>query len=187
MPDFAKGKVYCIRNAKDNDKIVYVGSTTQDLSARMAQHRKTIVKHPDWKIYKLMTDVGVEHFYIELLVDFPCDRREQLFAEEGRQIRLYKTQLDGANQTVPGRSKNESDHLYYEANKEKLKEYQRTYRAENPDKVSARNKTYRDRQNPDETKAYNKTYYLQHKEAMNAASKAYRDRKKAELAAANTS
>ena len=40
MPDYSKGKVY--RILQDNDKTVYIGSTTQPLSARLAQHRKGI-------------------------------------------------------------------------------------------------------------------------------------------------
>ena len=35
--DFKNGKIYCIRNTIDDD--IYVGSTCQPLSKRMAKHR----------------------------------------------------------------------------------------------------------------------------------------------------
>ena len=106
-PNFANGKVYCIRNRNDGDKIVYVGSTTRPLSERMADHRKSIKRSPELKIYKLMGEVGVEHFHIELLVDFPCERKEQLLKAEGEQIRKHNTVLNGYNTQIAGRSQQE--------------------------------------------------------------------------------
>ena len=35
--DYSKGQIYCIRNSDTND--IYIGSTCQSLSQRMAQHR----------------------------------------------------------------------------------------------------------------------------------------------------
>ncbi|MFN9909734.1 MAG: GIY-YIG nuclease family protein [bacterium] len=41
MPDYLQGKIYTIRCKTDNT-LIYVGSTTQSLSMRMAGHRKEI-------------------------------------------------------------------------------------------------------------------------------------------------
>jgi predicted GIY-YIG superfamily endonuclease len=38
--DYKNGKIYCIRNKINDD--VYIGSTTQPLSQRMAKHRSEI-------------------------------------------------------------------------------------------------------------------------------------------------
>ena len=54
-------------------------------------------------MYKLMVDVGVEHFHIELLVDFPCERKEQLLVEEGRHIRMLNPKCNRA--AIAGRTK----------------------------------------------------------------------------------
>ena len=102
MPDYQKGKVY--RILQDGTKTVYIGSTTQELSARMGQHRKGLVNYPNMKLYKLMAEVGVDRFTIELIVDVPCDRREILNRAEGEQIRLHGTITDGCNQNVAGRN-----------------------------------------------------------------------------------
>ena len=105
MPDYQKGKVY--RILQDNEKTVYIGSTTQELSARMGQHRKGLKYWPNLKLYKLMAEVGVDRFSIELIVDVPCDRREILNRAEGEQIRLHGTIIAGANQVLPGRTQAE--------------------------------------------------------------------------------
>ena len=81
-PNYQDGKVYCIRNAARGDKIEYIGSTVRPLSERMADHRKAIKHRPHYKLYQLMAREGVEHFYIELIHNFPCANVEMLNAEE---------------------------------------------------------------------------------------------------------
>ena len=200
MPvDYANGKIYCIRNSASNDDIVYVGSTAQPLSARMSQHRKTIVRHPEWKLYKLMAEVGVEHFHIELISDFPCERREQLHAEEGRHIRMHQTVTNGCNMLLTGRGKKEyyeantekiaayrkaynetnNERLkgqtkdYYVANKEKLKEQMKTYREANKEKIAAINATYY-KTNKEKIEANHEAYYVANKEEITAYKKAWK-------------
>ena len=36
--DYSQGKIYCIRNTISDE--IYIGSTCQSLSQRMAQHRR---------------------------------------------------------------------------------------------------------------------------------------------------
>lgn len=102
MPDFSQGKVY--RILQDGLKTVYIGSTTQTLSARMAGHRKGLKQWPNYKLYKLISEVGIEHFSIELVVDCPCDRREILNRAEGEQIRIHNTITNGCNSQLAGRT-----------------------------------------------------------------------------------
>jgi len=121
MPDYQQGKVY--RILQDGVKTVYIGSTCQTLSARMGQHRKGPEVFPNLKLYKLMAEVGVDRFSIELIVDCPCDRREILNRAEGEQIRLHGTIAEGGNTNVAGRTSAE----YYQSPEVKAKkaEYQR--------------------------------------------------------------
>jgi len=102
MPNYQEGKVY--RILQDGVKTVYIGSTCQTLSQRMAGHRKGVKQTPTHKLYKLMAEVGIEHFSIELIVDCPCDRREILNRAEGEQIRLHGTIADGCNKKLAGRT-----------------------------------------------------------------------------------
>ena len=209
--DYANGKVYCIRNSKDIDKMVYIGSTCQPLSARMAQHRKGIVHYPNSKIYKLMGEVGIEHFHIELLADFPCQRRDQLEAEEGRYMRLYKMLDEGCNMQIAGqtredilywREKNKGKHsatnkAWYEANKAAICAQVRAYRDANKEECAARDKkkyesnkvmiAARSKKHYEETKEVSiarvKAYREANKEACAARCKAYREANKVEIAA----
>ena len=85
--DYKNGKIYQVLNHKTND--VYVGSTCQPLSKRMARHRYSLnqTKPHQFKIYQTMRELGVENFYIELIENFPCDTVEELRAREGHYIR----------------------------------------------------------------------------------------------------
>ena len=110
MPrSYANGKIYCIRNRAAGDSIVYVGSTTQALCERMSQHRSDMGR-TNMKIHRLMGDVGVDNFHIELINDFGCERRDQLLAEEGRHIRELRPEC---NANIAGRTDQEyqRDHL----------------------------------------------------------------------------
>ena len=62
--DYKNGKIYCIRNTIDDN--IYVGSTTQALSKRMARHRQH-AKCKDsnhFAFYSKVNEIGIEHFYI---------------------------------------------------------------------------------------------------------------------------
>ena len=60
MPDYSKGKIYKVLN-NINDEI-YVGSTVETLSVRMAKHRHTMKRQPQFKLYEHMNKLGVENF-----------------------------------------------------------------------------------------------------------------------------
>jgi len=121
--DYKSGKIYCIRNFINEE--IYVGSTTQPLSKRMAWHRRDrnlniMAKRP---LYKLMGEIGVEHFYIELIEEYPCDNKDQLRAREGFYIRKQGT----LNKVIIGRTKKE----YTEDTKEQRHQYDKERRQNN--------------------------------------------------------
>ena len=113
--DYSKAKIYKILNNVSDD--VYIGSTCQTLSMRMAGHRRSITgkgkKH--YKLYSKMLDLGEENFYIELIKETPCENAEQLRAIEGEYIRQYGT----LNTRIEGRTKKQ----YVQDTKEKKSEY----------------------------------------------------------------
>ena len=160
MPDYSQGKVY--RILQDNEKTVDIGSTTQPLSGRMAQHRKGIIAYPDRKLYKLMGDIGVDHFRIELIADVCCERGEQLRAEEGRLIRLHKTAEEGANHNMAGRSRSETQKAYKETHPEIVKTLEAAYKTAHKDELKARYNAY-DEAHREERKVYARVYYLRKK------------------------
>ena len=129
MNKYENGKIYQISNTINDD--VYIGSTTQALNQRMAKHRYDC-KKKSCKIYKVMNELGIDNFYIELIEDFPCERKEQLLAREGQVIRERGT-LNGviANRTWSEwvddnrESYNEKRREYYKTHTEQLKANQK--------------------------------------------------------------
>ena len=85
MVDYSKAKIYQVLNNVSDD--VYIGATCQPLSVRMAGHRvfRTYEKARNYKLYRKMNEIGVEHFYIELLKETPCEN-----TVESNRRRLYK-------------------------------------------------------------------------------------------------
>ena len=156
--DYKNGKIYCIRN-HINDKI-YVGSTCQSLSKRMAYHRQDCMKSNRYNtlIYKMMSDLGRDNFYIELIEEYPCENSNQLTRREGELMRDLKASL---NQVIAGRTPEEykknnyekikktkaiSDKKYAEKNKERIKEYQNNYYLKNRQKFLENVKNYTEEQ-----------------------------------------
>ena len=77
--DYANGKIYAIYNNID-PSLIYVGSTCQSLSKGLSKHRREVNSRKSQTIplYVKMRESGKEHFYIELLEEYPCNNSEQL-------------------------------------------------------------------------------------------------------------
>ena len=174
-PNYQNGKVYCVRNNAENDVIVYVGSTVRPLSERMGEHRKHANTNPEGLLHALMADVGISHFHIELLIDFPCERKEQLLAEEGRQIRLAQPPC---NIRIAGRNMKE----WYDENKTALIEKQKAYYVANKETVNAKKKE-RYAANKEEILAKNREYRSGNKEKIAQINKAYHGAHRLEILA----
>ena len=139
MPDYKLSKIYAIRSHQTDQ--IYIGSTTNSLSKRMAQHnydfKKTHISSCELMKY--------EDAYIELIELFPCNTREELNKKEGEHIRANNC----VNKKIAGRIekewretvkhiKKDYDKQYAEINKDKLKEYRKI----NKDRI---NQTQRER------------------------------------------
>ena len=117
--NYQNGKVYCIKNSVSSD--IYVGSTTQPLSKRMAKHRASLNCQKCWnyKLYQKMREIGKEHFYIELIEKYECNDVEELRKKEGEWIRSIGT----LNGLVAGRTSHE---CYYEKRDERIEHQKNT-------------------------------------------------------------
>ena len=127
MPNYATGKIYKILNSVDDH--VYVGSTINTLSRRMAQHRANM-KTRTCNMYNHMNVLGHAEFYIELIENYPCDSKEELLAKEGKWIR----QIGTLNKQIAGRSQQQ----YYDDNKDQIAQKIKDFRADNPEEVRAK-------------------------------------------------
>ena len=148
--NYQNGKIYCIRNYVDDD--IYIGSTCQPLSKRMAWHRKTYQqdKVKNRPIYKKMNEIGIDQFYIELIEDYHCETVEQLRRREGELIRENKPVL---NKDIAGRTIKE----WGLDNFEKRQVINKRYRENNETKIKQRKKdTYEKRKTEINEKARQK-------------------------------
>ena len=137
MPNYQDGKIYTIRNYTDNE-MIYVGSTTETLSQRLAKHRSACKYDKKCSLYSHIADNDWSNWYIELYENYPCNNRVELDKKEGEVIRLIGT----INKKIAGRTGAEyyMDNLikikkYYEENVDKVKEYKKKYYENNKEKI----------------------------------------------------
>ena len=149
MPNYQNGKIYKITGGG----LTYIGSTTQSLSKRLAEHRndyKTCEKTGEKT--KITSFYILEHisYEITLVEDYPCGRKEQLNMRE----RYFIENTNCVNKVIPMRTRQE----YLEANKDKISLIRQEYNENNKDKI--------------------KQYYADNKEAIRAKQQVYEDNNK---------
>ena len=118
MPNYNNSKIYKIINTVNDD--LYVGSTVQKLSMRFAEHRRSIRRYPNIKLYKEMAELGIEHFKIILLEPFACNSKEELIAREQYHTDLLKPSLN-SNKACTNLDKDEYSRNYYIENRDKIR------------------------------------------------------------------
>jgi flagellar biosynthesis component FlhA len=126
---YHQAKIYKITDI--NYTKMYIGSTTQPLCKRFADHKKTYIRNQ----YKssssiIFQEFGIENVKIELIAEVKCENKDQLLQIEGKHIRENKC----VNKNVAGRTQKEYDQL--PERKQKRKEY----REKNKEKEEAKNK-----------------------------------------------
>ena len=132
--DYSKAKIYQIINDVSDD--IYIGSTCQPLSKRMAEHRTSMRSKRDSHIkrYQKMEEIGVEHFIIELIEETPCENIEQLRAIEGKYIRKLGTK----NSQVAGRTSSD----FCKEFKERYYPQKKIYKENNRERINEKSKDY---------------------------------------------
>lgn len=149
MPDYSKGKIYKIVVDTDEEYKPYVGSTCQELSQRMTDHRS---KYKNWKngggymkSFKLFDEFGVDKCKIILLEEYSCENNNQLRAKE----REWFDKIECCNKIRPHRTDEEivvqrkkCGFEYYQKNCEKIKIKVAEYREKNKEKINIHMKEY---------------------------------------------
>ena len=135
---YENGKVYAVRNDLTND--VYIGSTVMSLSRRMVQHRSDAKKRPDiMPLTRKMHQIGIDHFYIELVEEYPCKNKEYLNKREGELIRELATINKRVEQRTPTEIA-EQRREYRETHHEHILEWRREWRENNREKLREQNR-----------------------------------------------
>ena len=132
MPNYNNGKIYSIRSYQTDD--IYIGSTTQDLCVRMADHRKKYKSFLQGK-YNYVSSFDIikrGDAYIELIQEIPCNNILELRKYEGNYIR----NMDCINKIIPGRTKKQ----WEKDNFERRQKYKKDRYYKNKYKISEKNK-----------------------------------------------
>ena len=170
MPNYQNSKIYKIISPSNPD-LIYYGATTQNLSMRMAGHRRNTSASKEILCY--------EDAIILLVENYPCNSKEELFKKEGE----YILNNNCVNKHVAGRNRKqhyednkeilkEQRKKNYENNKDKEKEYQKEYYELNKEILKEqRKKNYED--NKEKIKEYHKKYYELNKDNVKEQQKKY--------------
>jgi hypothetical protein len=167
MPNYKCAKIYKIIN--DIDDEIYIGSTTQTLDNRFKGHLKSVECNNKGKLYDLIRKYGVEHFSIELLINYPCNSVEELCKKEGEFIKIYGS----LNRIVSGRTKKE----YLIDNKKIITENKKIYYEKNKELILKKMSEYRDL-NREIIRERDRIYYNKNKEFIYEKKKEYNKKRK---------
>lgn len=165
--NYANGKIYSIRSHQTEK--YYIGSTCQTLTKRLSKHK---ANYNDWKKNGkgYITSFEILKFddaYIELLVQHPCENKDQLRKKEGESIREHKNNC--VNLVIPKRTPQE----YNVDNKEQKSEYWKSYYDKNKNELLKKHKEHYN-ENKEQIQKYTKQYRDNHQEQIQDYMKVYR-------------
>ena len=164
MLNYQDGKIYTIRNYTDNT-LIYVGSTIDTLSRRLAKHRIDCKANKSKiTLYSHIVNNDWANWYIELYEYYSCNNRTELERREGQVIREIGT----INKCIAGRTKKE----YQEENADFIKEYHKAYREDNKETISQKAKEWYE-DNKEKVSQYHKKWYKDNKEEIIQKAKEY--------------
>ncbi len=163
MPNYSNGKIYCIRSYHTN--LLYIGSTIQPLSKRLGGHRSCYKKFLEDKNRDYISSFKILElgdYYIELIENYPCKSKEELFRREGQ---IQRKTENCVNRCIAGRTSKEFKQLYYQNNKVEIKEKAREHYINNKDKKLE----------------YQKEYYINNKDKIEEYQTEYRENNREKL------
>lgn len=169
---YSKGYIYKIVNDVNDE--IYVGSSCNLMNVRMGAHRDRSKKGTS-KFYRAIQQIGIDHFKIILVEEYPCDSKAQLNAREEyhrvdlkatyNTLRCFLTEEEFIKTTAEQRA----NYYYNNGGKEKAQ----AYRVENKEIMAARDKAYNE-SHIDQQRARHKLYDDNHRDERRESAKARR-------------
>ena len=163
MPDYSNSRIYKIVDNTNGN--IYIGSTTQTLSRRLAKHRSEYQCFLENKNKNKITSFQIiqnSNYEIILLENMNCATKEQLHARE----RFYIENNVCVNKNIPTRTKKEYMKDYDEEHKQYNKEHKAKYYEKNKECFKEKSNLYYET-NKEQCKERVKQYQEQHKQEIN--------------------
>jgi hypothetical protein len=154
------GRIYKIVNSDTDD--IYIGSTKMTLKKRFEKHLGALSnsKKSNFKIYKLMKELGSNKFKIVLLEDVMVKTKEELLDKENYFIKTLNPSLNMRSSFGRDKIKRQiSNKNHYQKNKEIIIAKVKKYNAENKERIKEISKKYRE-VNKEKIKAKKKQKYI---------------------------
>ena len=154
MVNYEKGKIYKIVCNKTGN--IYIGSTCEKLSNRLAHHRRTYKYYLNsHQMYSTSFEIlKYDDYSIILIEEINCKTKEQLLARE----RFYIDSIECVNKIKPTRTNKE----WREDNKDKIKQRKQ----EKAEIIKEQMKQYR-QTHKEKIRQYNKQYKNLNKDKIN--------------------
>ena len=154
MNRYEKGKNYKITDVGYNK--CYIGSTCESLSKRMEKHRKQYKEYIKGRIEKedncnIFNGFGIENCKIELIENYPCQSKEELFKREGGHIKATECvnrQIAGRKQQEWKLDNPEKAREYYERGQARARAYYHKHKEEIIEKRSLNEEKINNRTTP---------------------------------------
>ena len=164
--DYSKALIYKIVCNDIKIKECYYGSTTSFVKRKYCH--KSSCNNSNSKQYNypkysfIRENGGWDNWNMVLVKEFACNNKLELEREERLCMEQDENRL---NAQLPARTDDErieNMRVYYQNNKEKIKDKQKQYRIDNADKIKERQKQHY-LKNKEKKKEYNKQKYLKNK------------------------
>jgi hypothetical protein len=185
-PRYKFGKIYKIFCDIEGEDDIYVGSTVRELEVRLDHHfiRARINTSTLHKFYSHMKRLGLEHFHIMMVEEYPCEndfvlrKREQYWMDELKPSLNTKRAFSSLDDLKA--SKRNCDKIYRNKNNVAIKAQKKIYRTENKEAINAKGKIYY-ADNKVALNAKGKIYKAENALALKAQSKVYYQSRKDEI------
>lgn len=165
MNKYNNSKIYKLIN-KQNNEIIYVGSTINKLNKRMCAHRVDSIKFPERKIYIECNRIGMNNVRIVLVENVVCQNKENLHMREQYYIDLLVPGMNARGAVFNVEKEKENKKKYYTENKVELGKKNKKYHTENKAEIDKYQKDYHI-ENKAEINKYQKDYYIENKNEIN--------------------
>jgi hypothetical protein len=164
MVNYQFGQIYKIWSPSHPEAGIYYGSTCQQISTRIAGHRKDYKLYLEGKFHYISSFnvVKYEDFKYERVCYYPCNSKKELCREEGRHI---QGDSKACNKYVSGRTQGE----YIVECKDRVKKSQKEYRENNKERRNKDQKIYYEKNKEilkEKGKKYSKKYRENNKEKI---------------------